>query len=224
MNPTPTGSSSAAAADSRMVSYAQNGEDVVLERIFRHRKDGFFVDVGACHPVHDSVTHHFYLRGWRGINVEPQQAMFAELELARPRDINLAVCVGSHRSVATLHVTEDRGTSTLDESLAKKYRALGRIRGEVEVEVITLSDIWQRHVAGRPVEFLKIDVEGLELQVLQGADFGLVKPLVIIVESVHPESCSPSHEAWEPLLLPHYQPFQLAAIDLTVCTGKHQHI
>ncbi len=54
-----------------MVSYAQNGEDVVLARVFGDRRAGFYVDVGAGHPVVDSVTKHFYDLGWRGINVEP---------------------------------------------------------------------------------------------------------------------------------------------------------
>lgn len=202
-----------AAEATRMISYAQNHEDVVLERIFRNRHDGFFVDVGACHPVHDSVTQHFHLRGWRGVNVEPQPELFSELVRARPEDVNLELCVGSSRSRATLYVTGDSGTSTLDSALAEQYREQGRINREFDVAVVTLDDIWQQHVHGRRVDFLKIDVEGLELQVLQGADFELVDPLVIVIEAVHPETCIAAHMAWEHLLLGHYRPFLFDGIN-----------
>jgi len=62
-----------------MISYAQNFEDVILERIFKDKESGFYVDIGACHPVYDSVTYHFYLKGWSGINVEPQPGLFPSL-------------------------------------------------------------------------------------------------------------------------------------------------
>jgi uncharacterized membrane protein len=67
-----------------ILSYAQNGEDVVLSRAFADQEFGFYVDVGACHPVEDSVTLHFYERGWQGVNVEPDRelhALFLEARL-----------------------------------------------------------------------------------------------------------------------------------------------
>ena len=73
----------------RFVSYAQNYEDVMLKRAFGNLKFGFYVDVGAHHPVNDSVTHDFYKIGWHGINIEPMQLEFDLLTEQRPRDINL---------------------------------------------------------------------------------------------------------------------------------------
>ena len=77
-----------------MISFAQNLEDVVLARVFASQKDGIYVDIGAWDPDLDSVTKHFYLRGWTGINVEPSATAFARLSAARPRDVNLNVAVG----------------------------------------------------------------------------------------------------------------------------------
>ena len=54
-----------------MVSYSQNYEDVILQRALRNVSRGFYIDVGAAHPVHDSVTCHFYKSGWSGINIDP---------------------------------------------------------------------------------------------------------------------------------------------------------
>jgi heptosyltransferase II len=84
-----------------MVSYAQNAEDVVLRRAFSGVPTGFYVDVGASSPVDDSVTLHFYERGWRGVNVEPDPDDFRALVAARPRDVNLHAAVGPARYAAT---------------------------------------------------------------------------------------------------------------------------
>ena len=74
------------------VSYAQNGEDIVLSRGFRS-DTGFYVDIGAFDPTSDSVTKLFYDRGWHGINVDPVPEVIALFERERPRDINVQVAV-----------------------------------------------------------------------------------------------------------------------------------
>lgn len=71
------------------LSYAQNFEDVMLHRAFRNVERGFYVDVGAFDPTHDSVTKAFYDRGWNGINIEPIPEYHARFTAERPRDINL---------------------------------------------------------------------------------------------------------------------------------------
>jgi hypothetical protein len=74
------------------VSCAQNFEDVLLNRVFGAKPFGFYVDVGAYHPVDGSVTKTFYERGWSGINVEPGE-IFDALAASRPRDVNLHIAV-----------------------------------------------------------------------------------------------------------------------------------
>src|SRR5690606_10234895 len=125
-------------------------------------EQGFYVDIGACHPVYDSVTHHFYLKGWKGVNVEPQPELFSELQAKRPRDSNFNVCIGAEPGKQSLYVTSDVGTSTIDPALGKRYRSLGKVVDEIEVSVITLNDLWRETVGAGKVNFLKIDVEGLE--------------------------------------------------------------
>ena len=75
----------------RTISFAQNHEDILLDRVFHGRTDGFYIDVGACHPVCHSVTKLFYDRGWRGINIEPIPGMFDILARDRGRDVNLPI-------------------------------------------------------------------------------------------------------------------------------------
>ncbi|HUL14873.1 MAG TPA: FkbM family methyltransferase [Terriglobales bacterium] len=75
-----------------MISYAQNLEDVMLQRCFASQPEGFYVDVGAMHPLLDSVTCSFYERGWSGIYIKPHPNFHALLQRFRPRDVNLEAC------------------------------------------------------------------------------------------------------------------------------------
>ena len=77
-----------------MISYAQNLEDVILNRLFRGKETGFYIDVGACYPVEMSVTKYFYDLGWNGINIEPMPSCYRKLQEERPKDINLNLAVG----------------------------------------------------------------------------------------------------------------------------------
>jgi len=184
-----------------VISYAQNAEDVILARIFQGQATGRYVDIGAGHPVEDSVTKHFHDLGWRGVNVEPMPSLAAELTRARPGDVNLVVGVGAKPGEATLHVIDGQwGRSTLDDDLAKSYREENdwRLR-DVKIEVTTLADLLDKYPGD--VDFLKIDVEGAEQDVIEGADWTRHRPRVVVVEATEPGVPVPSHEAWEPILL-----------------------
>jgi FkbM family methyltransferase len=184
------------------VSYAQNGEDVVLARALRpDDHEGFYVDIGAGHPTVDSVTAAFSQRGWRGINVEPLVEEHAMLTAARPRDVNLNVAVGPVSGVVKLFEgpPENRGSSTTVPELAEGYRSLGQEFVSRDVRVRTLAQIADEHVTGA-VDFLKVDVEGLEHDVLVSADWEWFRPRVIVVEATVPNSQVLSHHSWEPIL------------------------
>ncbi len=90
------------------ISYAQNGEDVLLYRALRHVVRGCYIDVGAADPVIDSVTCAFYERGWRGINIEPSPAAFARLAAARPEDLNLNIAAGETDGEMPFFLVEGR--------------------------------------------------------------------------------------------------------------------
>jgi FkbM family methyltransferase len=184
------------------VSYAQNQEDVVLARAL-HPDDrgGFWVDVGAGDPVLDSVTAAFAERGWRGVNVEPLPWEHERLCAARPADTNLRVALGATAGLGKLFVepAENRGASTMVAELAERYRADGEDFIPIEVPIWTLAQVVADHVAG-PVDFLKVDVEGFEREVLAGADWSSFRPRVVVMEATVPKSDEPAHQGWEPML------------------------
>ena len=181
------------------LSYAQNGEDVLLWRVLRDVEAGFYVDVGAAHPDEDSVTRAFYDRGWRGINIEPVAAMAQRIATARPRDVTLAVAVAARPSVLTLHALEGTGLSTIDPATAAALAAAGLHTSPVMVPALTLASILDEH-APATIHFLKIDVEGAERAVLEGAGLNRHRPWVVLVEATRPMTTIPSHEEWEDLL------------------------
>lgn len=184
-----------------MISYAQNGEDAVLNRLFGTQATGRYVDIGAANPVHDSVTKHFYDLGWQGINVEPVPALFSTLAAARPRDLNLQVTVGKEAGHAHFWVAPQThwGWSTTNPAVVEELRSQGVEFEEIEVQTITLASLLEQNPG--PVDFLKIDVEGGERDVVEGADWNRFKPRVLVIEVLSPTSGTKEADAWEQILL-----------------------
>ena len=184
-----------------MISYAQNAEDVRLERVFHGIEQGFYVDVGAYDPVHCSMTKHFYDRGWRGINVEPSPASFARVSSARPRDANVNAGVSDAPGELTVFdfPPKDAGLSTFSREIALRHRDAGYTFTERKVPVRTLASICEEHAKG-PIDFMSIDVEGYEDHVLGGADFERFRPRVLVIEATEPKTTVASQGKWEHLL------------------------
>jgi len=185
--------------ESQFVTYAQNGEDVLLWRALKHVQSGFYIDVGAQDPVVDSVTKAFYDRGWRGINIEPVQHWYDRLVEQRPRDINLCVAASDHEGELKLSESDDSGLSTANESFAQAAREHGWKLREKMVPCTTLAKICAQHVAG-PVHFLKVDCEGAEAAALRGMPLSHVRPWIILVEASEPNTRVPTYAQWESLL------------------------
>jgi FkbM family methyltransferase len=180
-----------------MISYAQNFEDVLLNRLFPENHKGFYIDVGACHPTAGSVTAHFYLNGWSGINVEPSYS-YLHFRRERPRDVNLQLALSNRAGSAEFHEFPNMlGVSSFNRDIASLAGTEFRTR---TVEVSTLAEICDRH-ARRPIDFVSIDVEGHEREVLEGADFARFRPRALVIEATHPHTGAPAHENWEHLLL-----------------------
>ena len=111
-----------------MISYSQNQEDVVLYRLAQLVPEGFYVDVGAAHPIMDNVTYALYKAGWRGINIEPMKREADLLREIRPRDITCEVAAGESSGRVTLYEApiENRGATTADSELVEMYRHAGQ--------------------------------------------------------------------------------------------------
>lgn len=183
-----------------MISYSQNFEDVILNRVFDGRARGFYIDLGAMDPVYDSVTKAFYDRGWFGINIEPNGYFHAKLVDSRPRDLNLNVAVGDKEETRSFYVFEKEGISTFSEDFRNRSLERGYSCKDAPCRVTTLASICEEHVKC-PIDFLKIDAEGWEGPILHGANWNLFRPTVLVLEAIEPFLHAPSWESWEPFLL-----------------------
>ena len=173
----------------------------MLRRALRHVEHGFFIDVGAGEPEADSVTRAFKDLGWRGVNVEPVRETFLRLREARPDDINLLAVVAANSGERCFWLVDGgNGLSTMNPDIARRHAAQGRDVSEAAVPALTLAEICSTYV-DRPIHFLKIDVEGAEREVLEGADFVAHRPWIVLVEATQPASPVVSYAEWEPLLL-----------------------
>jgi FkbM family methyltransferase len=179
------------------LSYAQNMEDYHLARLFEGQADGFYIDVGAGHPVADNVSFWFYLQGWRGIVVEPQEELAGLYAHVRPRDATVCTLVGQKRGAADFHVVDRlHGFSTTIEAHARGAAAFGAGFRTVRRPVTTLADLCESHAPPR-IDFLKVDVEGAEGEVLAGGDWQRWRPRIVVVEAMAPGDMAEAWSAWE---------------------------
>lgn len=165
-------------------SFSQHGEDIWLDCVLAGNSNGFYVDIGANHPEFNSNTCRFYRRGWTGINVEPTLAGHSSFESLRPRDINLQIAVAPDEGETTLYtLSNDTTLSTLSRATAEQMaRRLGLAIREVKVRTMPLRRIFETYAAGRTVDFMSVDAEGYDLEVLQTNAWETDRPVFVLVE------------------------------------------
>ncbi len=177
-------------------AYSQDGEDLILERLLDGQTSGFYVDVGAHHPMRFSNTYLFYKRGWRGVNVDAQPGSMALFRRHRPFDTNLEVGCGSIPGRFPYFRFNEPALNTFDPEEAKRKDVSPyRLIEEVNVPIRRLDDILEAHLpAGRTIDFLSIDVEGRDLDVLQSNDWVRFRPRFILAETLRAELMMLEHD------------------------------
>lgn len=184
------------------LSFTRNREDVLLVRAFSTVDRGFFVDVGAYHPVTDSNTYALYLRGWRGIAIEPQNEVHQIWHDLRPDDVIIGAVAGSTRAEACLYEFDEcRQNATSDPGIAAMHKSNGRQARRRMVSQVSLSELLDRHRRCGDIHLLSVDVEGSEAAVLAGLDLSRFRPWLMIIESTVPNRFEPNFAFWEGDLL-----------------------
>lgn len=159
-------------------SWSQDGEDIWLQERFRDR-NGFYVDVGALHPFRFSNTAWAYDQGWKGINIEPNLDCFRLFEMLRPNDININCGISDEEGELTYYCFEEPALNGFYIDAHTDFP----IREERHIKVRRLADILHEHNV-KKVDFLDIDVEGLEMKVLNSIDFSVDIECILLEQHI----------------------------------------
>jgi FkbM family methyltransferase len=169
------------------LSFSQEGEDSILARIFEDKPNGFYIDVGAHHPQRFSNTYALYLRGWRGINIDATPGSMDAFKRVKPDDINLEIGISNNHGELTYYCFNEPALNGFD---GKRALALDGVRHfqileKIQIETVPLKEVLANHLPdGQAIDFLNIDVEGFDLEVLKSNDWERYKPHIIAVEDI----------------------------------------
>lgn len=159
---------------------------MILRKLFFYQSTGFYVDVGAFHPKKSSNTYYFYKKGWRGINIDAMPGSMKLFEKQRKRDINLEIPIGNDGESLNFFVFNDEALNGFENERLKakdQTKTQNKLVKVIPMQTASLTSILEKHLPkGQQIDFLDIDVEGGEYNVLMGLDFNKYKPKVILVE------------------------------------------
>jgi len=167
-------------------SYSQFGEDLLIDSILQYPKGyrGFYVDVGAHHPFALSNTAYFYKKGWQGINIEASPSLMTKFKIFRRRDINLNYAVGSSAQPLDFHVFKNyQPFNCFDKDMAKERINSGlHLKEVIKIRQVRLDVLLDKYLNGSSIDFMTIDVEGLDLDVLKTNNWEKYRPKVLVTE------------------------------------------
>ena len=169
------------------ISFSQKGEDIMLQSIF-DKKTGFYIDIGAFHPTIYSNTNVFYLKGWRGINIEPNPDNLKLFNQERCRDINLNMAVAEKECNMTYYKFNYPAVNSLSKEHAQHWAKQPGHIIEEEILVVTkpIEKILDQYLpANTEIDFMSVDCEGLDLIVLKSNNWLKYRPKVILVEFLY---------------------------------------
>ncbi|MFM0595039.1 FkbM family methyltransferase [Paraburkholderia dilworthii] len=205
-------------------SYAQNFEDVMLWRALAHVERGVYIDVGAQDPMIDSVSLAFHERGWRGIHVEPTPHYAELLRRQRTGDTVIQAAVCNTAGVLRFFEIPGTGISTGNADIASQHCARGFDVHEIAVPCITLASIFEASTWPE-IHWLKIDVEGLEQDVLASWGASTTRPWIVVVESTLPMTQTETHEIWEGALVSYgYNPVYFDGLNRYYVSNAHREL
>jgi FkbM family methyltransferase len=170
------------------LSYSQFGEDITAANLLRNVEGGFYVDIGAHHPLQRSNTALFHIQGWQGINVEPMRRRIRLFERYRPQAINLHAAIHNDAESVTLHKFRKGLVNTIVERRAEELSKKKKREGHEVVRALSLNDLFERHVPdGVRVSYLTVDVEGYDTEAIVAFDLDRYHPDVVCVEISRPD-------------------------------------
>lgn len=169
-------------------TYSQEGEDIILQRIFNRQQKGLYVDVGAHHPKRFSNTYKLYRKGWRGINIDAMPGGMKVFNKMRPRDINLEIPISNKEEILTYYIFNEPALNGFSKDLSSERDGQGsyKIISSIEIKASTLARVLEEHLPRETeVDVLSIDVEGMDYEVLISNDWSKYIPKIVVIEHLN---------------------------------------
>ena len=162
-------------------SYSFNGVDLIVNYIFKNKKEGFYLDIGAQHPISNNNTYILFKRGWKGINIDLDKKNIDLFKIARPDDFNLNYAISdSEKEVDLFFYHESSPINTLSKKVSDFQKA--NVSQVKKIKTTTLDKVLDEISLQHRIDYMNIDVEGYEEQVLKGFNINKFKPYVISIE------------------------------------------
>lgn len=165
--------------------YSLEGEDVILMNHFGDKKDGFYVDVGAHHPFRFSNTYMFYKKGWNGINIDATPGSMGLFNKYRQRDINIETAVSNGNTNIDYFIFDEPALNSFSLKLSndRNRNTKYKIRKTISLRPRKLCQILDKWLPeGKEIDFLSIDVEGYEYEVVISNNWNKYKPTFLLIE------------------------------------------
>ena len=163
-------------------SYSMLGEDIEINNFFKNKHNGFYVDVGSFHPIDNSNTFLLYKKNWKGINIDANSLSIELFKIARKNDANINLAVHDKDTQVKLFFRKKINMlNTISEDIAKIHFLKGYQQKIINSDTLN-SIIGKTNYKNKEIDFLNIDVEGNEMNVLKSLNFNVYKPKLICIE------------------------------------------
>lgn len=168
------------------ISFSKAGDDIQLNKLIKAITPGAYVDIGCWHPVKASNTYYFYLRGWKGICIDPNPELKILYNKFRKNDIFINSAIGIDNQDLKYYMLNNNYSSmnTLNYDFIRNHDLENHIEQTINVPVHTLKDVLDKNINENDrLDFFDIDVEGLDLEVLKSNDWLKYRPKIIMIET-----------------------------------------
>jgi FkbM family methyltransferase len=163
--------------------YKKKEEDkyiLFLEKFFKKKNIGFYIDVGCYHPIRLSNTKFLYDKGWQGINIDISKKSIDLFKIARKKDINLNIGIGDKNKISDAYFQKNLfHANTLVYEHSKKFLINAKIK---KIKIFKLDWVINKYAKNKIINFINIDCEGKDLEVLQGLDLEKTQIDLISIE------------------------------------------
>ena len=160
------------------------GEDLQVLELTKNIKNGFYVDAGCYHPTHLSNTFLLYKKNWNGINIDVSELSISLFNFMRSNDLNMNLAISNFEGEVTIYHQKKMSQLTTINKKISTERMQGKIK-ERKIKSQKLTTVLNNSkYKNRKIDFLNIDVEGVDLEVLKSLDFKVYRPRVICIEII----------------------------------------